>query len=79
VTPVLILLSVSGKTLSVLKTHTSVFTDVNGRKEGHAETSEQGSRHTYVLKVDGKANRTILMWHSTLSSLRVRPALIVHI
>ena len=47
-TPTLILFSVPGKTLSVLKTHSSIFTDVNGQREGHAETNEKGNTHTYV-------------------------------
>lgn len=56
-TPALISFSISGKTLSVLKTHSSIFTDVNGQREGHAETNEQGNIHTYVLKASGKENR----------------------
>jgi hypothetical protein len=60
VTPALILFSVSGKTLSVLKTHSSIFMDVNGQREGHAETNEQGNTHTYVLKANMKANRAIM-------------------
>lgn len=78
VTPALILFLVSGKKLSVLKTHTSLFTDINGQREGHAETNEQGNKHTYVLKANVKANRAIMKRHSTFLSLRIRTALIVH-
>jgi hypothetical protein len=35
-------LSVPGKAFSVLKTHSSVFKDVNGHQEGHSETREEG-------------------------------------
>ncbi|XP_069689668.1 protein CIP2A homolog [Periplaneta americana] len=33
-----------GKTFSVLKSHSSVFTNINGQREGHAETREQVNR-----------------------------------
>ncbi|XP_067012583.2 uncharacterized protein [Anabrus simplex] len=36
-----------GKTFSVLKQHSSVYTDVNGQREGHSETREE-------VKSDGK-------------------------
>jgi hypothetical protein len=43
--------SVPGKTISVLKTHSSVFTNVNGQREGHAETREQGQyRHVVAAE-----------------------------
>ena len=77
-TPALILFLVSGKTLSVLKTHSSLFMDVNGQREGHAETNEQGNTHMYVLKANVKANCALMKRHSTFLSLRIRTGLIVH-
>jgi hypothetical protein len=41
-------LSVPGKAFSVLKTHSSVFKDVNGEREGHSETREEG-QYTHVI------------------------------
>jgi hypothetical protein len=46
-----------GKKLSVLKTHTSLFTDINGQREGHAETNEQvKSDGTVVSRVSEKVD-----------------------
>ncbi|XP_063230550.1 uncharacterized protein LOC134535407 [Bacillus rossius redtenbacheri] len=44
-----------GKTFSVLKSHSSVYSEVNGQRSGHAETKEEVNRDgSLVARVDQK-------------------------